>query len=114
LSRLARADRKSLADLPAVSNRRGRGDRVVLRGFVPHSEALSLLSLSEVGVVTFVDNPITRLGLPNRLFEYTMLGKPLVVPRLPAIESFVGENAFYYQPGRPEELASAIAKALDG
>jgi len=64
--------------------------------------------------VTFVDNPITRLGLPNRLFEYAMLGKPLVVPRLPAIESFVGENAFYYQPGRPDELASAIANALHG
>jgi len=111
---LGRGERKYLADLRALTNQLGLGDRVVLGGFVPHSEALSLLSLSEVGVVTFVDNPITRLGLPNRLFEYAMLGKPLVVPRLPAIESFVGENAFYYQPGRPDELASAIANALHG
>lgn len=88
------------------------GDRVVFGGFVPHKEALELLSLSDVGVVTFVDNPITRLGLPNRMFEYAMLGKPLVVPRLPAIESFVGLNGYYYRPGDPGDLANAISRAL--
>ena len=75
---------------------------------------MSLLSLSDVGVVTLVENPITRLGLPNRLFEYAMLGKPLVVPRLPAIESFVGSDGYYYRPGSPEDLAAAIANALNG
>ncbi len=109
---LGRGDARYLADLRALADNLGVGERVVLGGFVSHVEALSLLSLSDVGVVTFVDNPITRLGLPNRLFEYAMLGKPLVVPRLPAIESFVGGGAYYYRPGNPEELAAAIASAL--
>jgi len=111
---LGRGDPKYLAGLRALAEGLGLRKRVVFGGFVPHAEAMSLLSLSDVGVVTLVENPITRLGLPNRLFEYAMLGKPLVVPRLPAIESFVGADGYYYRPGSPEDLAAAIAKALNG
>ncbi|HLB67055.1 MAG TPA: glycosyltransferase family 4 protein [Thermoplasmata archaeon] len=109
---LGRGDPKYLAGLRALAEGLGLRKRVVFGGFVPHAEAMSLLSLSEVGVVTLVENPITRLGLPNRLFEYAMLGKPLVVPRLPAITDFVGPAGFYYSPGNPTDLAAAITEAL--
>ncbi|HEY5538413.1 MAG TPA: glycosyltransferase family 4 protein [Thermoplasmata archaeon] len=111
---LGRGDPKYLAGLRALAEGLGLRERVVFGGFVPHAEAMSLLSLSDIGVVTLVENPITRLGLPNRLFEYAMLGKPLVVPRLPAIESFVGADGYYYRPGSSEDLAAAIANALNG
>lgn len=86
---------------------------VVLGGLVPHRDALGLLALSAVGVVTLENNPHSRVALPIRLLEFAMLRKPLVVPRLPAIEAFVGEAAYLYEVGRPESLAAAIARALD-
>src|SRR5207249_4048428 len=86
----------------------GLEDRIVLGGHVSHSEALGYIQLSDLGVVTFADNPITRLGLPNRLFEFLMFDKPLVVPRLPAIEAFLGPYAQFYRCGNPQDLAGAI------
>lgn len=88
--------------------------RVRFAGFLPHQEALSLLRLSDVGVVTFEENPITRLGTPNRLLEYAMLGKPVVAPLLPGIRSFAGSGAYYYRPGDPRDLARGIERALWG
>lgn len=109
---LGTGEAKYLAALHALADGLAIGNRVVFGGFVLHPEVTKLVALSDVGVVTLVDNPHTRLSVPNRLLEYTMLEKPLVVPRLPAIESFVRSRGFYYSPGNPTDLAEAIAKAL--
>lgn len=110
---LGRGDNRYVAKLQVMIRDLELSDRVVLGGFAPHRAALGLLALSEVGVVTFVDNPLTRLTLPNRMFEFAMLGKPLVVPHLPTMQAFLGPSARYYEPGNPKDLARAIVAALD-
>jgi glycosyltransferase involved in cell wall biosynthesis len=47
--------------------------------------------------------------LPNKLFEYLALGKPIVVSAIPAIEAYFGGNSvLYYEPGNERDLASCI------
>ena len=83
-------------------------------GVLPAERVLSHLIHADVGVVTYARNPLTEVALPNKVFEYVVLDKPLVLPDLRAMRRAFEGAAWFYQPGDANDLAAKIRLAAAG
>jgi glycosyltransferase involved in cell wall biosynthesis len=80
------------------------GRHVVFTGLVPFEEVPSLISNADIGVVSALI-PL----LPNKLFEYLALGKPVVVAANSAVRVLFDDNSVkFYQPENEQDLAQCI------
>jgi glycosyltransferase involved in cell wall biosynthesis len=98
--------------LRAAAQREALGDRFRLMPRIDQGHVLAYLSESVAGPVTYQRNPLTELAVPNKVFEYAAVGKPLVIADLRALRRLFGDAALYYAPGNAEELAGGIATLL--
>ena len=99
--------------LRATARAEGMGTAFRLLPRVDQGQVLAHLSQSTVGPVTYQRNPLTELAVPNKVFEYAAVGRPLVIANLRALRSLFGDAALYYTPGNAEELAARIAQLLE-
>lgn len=83
-----------------------------IRKRVPHSEAFSYMSLSELGPITYESNPLTQLSMSSKALEYVAAGKPLVISDLAGTRRLFGDAALYYRPGDPDDLARQLSRLL--
>jgi glycosyltransferase involved in cell wall biosynthesis len=61
----------------------------------------------DVGVIPNHRNAFTDINTPTRLFEYLMLGKPVIAPRTQGIQDYFGpDSLLYFESGNVEELAA--------
>jgi glycosyltransferase involved in cell wall biosynthesis len=90
------------------------GGHVTFGGTIPRERVLSHLNPATVGFVTYVRNPITEVGLPNKVFEFVVLDKPLVLPDLRAMRRAFEGAALFYDPGNAADLAAKIRLASEG
>lgn len=95
-------------ELRQLASRLNVVEEVEFGGWVPHEDVLSYLDLSEIGVVSYVHNPLTEVAIPNKVFEFASLSKPLIIARLDALESVFGNSALFYQPENAKDLANKI------
>jgi glycosyltransferase involved in cell wall biosynthesis len=79
---------------------------------VPHMEAFSYMSLSELGPITYESNPLTQLSMSSKALEYVAAGKPLVISDLAASRRLFGDAALYYRPADPDDLARQLGRLL--
>ncbi|HYS70911.1 MAG TPA: glycosyltransferase family 4 protein [Thermoplasmata archaeon] len=86
-------------------------DLVRFGGVLPSERVLAHLAGSDLGVVTYARNPLTEVALPNKVFEYVALDKPLVLPDLRALRRVFDGAAWFYQPGNAWDLAAKIREA---
>ena len=91
----------------------GLSDHIDLNEHIPHSEIWNELRKHEVGVIPFLDNPLTRLGMPTKLFEFMAAGCQLVVPKLTPYSKYKFKGAKKFKAGDINELAKAIIDAFD-
>lgn len=99
----------------------GLSDRFHFTGSVDYDEVPGLLAASDVCAAPFDPDqhgPSRRHGFtldPLKVFEYLALGKPTVTIRAPNIEALFGdgEHLLLVTPGKPTELAEAIARLMD-
>lgn len=91
----------------------GLGLRASVRfgGMLPADCVLAHLAQADVGVVTYARNPLTEVALPNKVFEYVLLEKPLVLPNLRAMHRAFEGAAWFYEPGDARDLAARILEA---
>lgn len=75
------------------------------KGWVPYESLAPLVARADVGVV-----PLRFNSLPNKLFEYAWLGRPVVAADLPSIRRVFGDSLLYFPPGDPEVLAQALLR----
>jgi glycosyltransferase involved in cell wall biosynthesis len=102
--------------LAALADRLQVTDRVHLLDAVPPEELGAWTAAADVGLVPY--QPVShnnRLALPNKVFEYTAVGVPVVTSDLPelrriAIDEDCGE---VYDPFDPLSLARAIGEVLE-
>ena len=65
-----------------------------------------------VGVLAMRHDPFLHLAFPNKLSEYVVLGKPVVIPRLATIRHYFSENALlYFEPDDAADLARQLVAA---
>ena len=91
----------------------GLSNHIDLNGHIPHSKIWNKLREHEVGVIPFLDNPLTRLGMPTKLFEFMAAGCQLVIPNLAPFTKYKFKGAKKFKPGDINELANAIIGAFD-
>jgi len=61
------------------ARRIGVSDRVEFRGWVEHDEALACVSRCDVGLVPHHVTESWQTTIPNKLFDYMSMGKPVIV-----------------------------------
>lgn len=75
--------------------------------------AFAHVALTDVGVVTYVRNPLTEIAAPHKVFDYVAAGKPLVLADLPGLREVWEGAALFYQPSDPEDLAQRVTQVLE-
>jgi glycosyltransferase involved in cell wall biosynthesis len=100
----------SLPKLRARVAALGLSDRVAIDGrFLPHRSVLERINGASVGVVPNLPIPLNRFALSSKLFEYVVLGVPVVSAALPTLqEYFSDQEVRFFEPGNAESLADAL------
>jgi glycosyltransferase involved in cell wall biosynthesis len=93
----------------------GVADRVELAGVaLPQTEVLARIQGASVGVIPNLPTRLNRFALSTKLFEYVVLGIPVVVADLPTLQShFSSEEVAYFRAGDAAALAGAIESVAD-
>jgi glycosyltransferase involved in cell wall biosynthesis len=109
-------DGPSKAALEALIAAEGVGERVRLLPAVPYAELLSWTASADLGLILLSpDISLSiRYCLPNKLFEYLMVGVPVLSSALPAVaEVLAHHDVGQVSPSlEPEAIAQAIAAML--
>ena len=92
----------------------GLGERVVFLEAVTPESLLATTATATVGIVPY--QPVSennRLALPNKIFEYTSVGLPVVVSRIPELERIAAAGCGeVYDPFDAADLARAVSAVL--
>jgi glycosyltransferase involved in cell wall biosynthesis len=97
------------------ARRLGLVDRVEVLDPVPPESADTVLAEADIGLALIKPVCLSyKLTLPNKLFEYTLAGLPILATRLPAISAFVdrwqvGETV---EPDDLDGLEAAVRRML--
>lgn len=83
-----------------------------LGGWIPASDVARYLAISEVGLATYLRNPLTEYAAPNKVFECVAARRPLVLADLKALRMEWEGAALFYEPGNAEDLATKIERLI--
>jgi glycosyltransferase involved in cell wall biosynthesis len=105
----------AVPELAARAKTLGVFHRVDLTGeAVPHTEALSRIAGATVGVIPNLPTRLNRFALSTKLFEYVVLGIPVVVGDLPTLRRhFSASEVEFFRAGDPGGLADALVRVAD-
>lgn len=85
-------------------------ENVIFTGHLDQAELSKVLACSDVGLILFEKTPNNILGLPNKLFEYMMVGIPSVVSDLPVMAKIVRDEdvGIVVDPENLEQITGAM------
>jgi glycosyltransferase involved in cell wall biosynthesis len=97
--------------LAAVAERSGVAAKVKLIGQVPASEIPGWLSKSDVGVLPIRTDALLEFAFPNKLPEYIIMGKAVIISRLRAIRHYFREDSLAFaKPNDVNDLARQMVR----
>ena len=100
-------DGEGVPHLKELADSLGVSDFIRFTGWVNPDEIPAHIALADVCVV--VTPADTNPQMPNKLFEYSALGKATIVPSTPTIKPYYDDNAVaYYTAGDESDLARCI------
>ncbi len=103
-------DREGLCDL---AGRVGVESKVLFLGVKSRTETQWLLSHSDLLIMPYPLNDITRVAAPTKIFESMAFGVPVLAPNVPGFREVLDEAAFYYDCHPQRDLTvNELAKAL--
>jgi glycosyltransferase involved in cell wall biosynthesis len=92
----------------------GVEDRVEYLGWLNLPELVDVLCRADVGIVAQESSPYSNLVHTNKMFEYMLLGKPVIASRLRSTARYFGDDAVeYFEAGSAESLAGALVALHD-
>ncbi|MDW7731258.1 MAG: glycosyltransferase family 4 protein [Methanolobus sp.] len=98
-----------LQDLKDIVNEKDLNDFVKFTGWVDLGTLSKYISIADVCVIPFLRTKVNERGVPNKLFEYTIHGKPIIASRLKGMALTFSENEIlFYEPGNADDLAKKI------
>ncbi|MGD8625428.1 MAG: glycosyltransferase family 4 protein [Anaerolineae bacterium] len=103
-------DGTAVPDLKARARAAGLDDRFYFSGWVTQADVARYISASDLGLVILPDVLSARGRVTLKEFEYWACGVPAVLPRLPALQEVVGDEAasVFYTPGDAADLAAKV------
>jgi glycosyltransferase involved in cell wall biosynthesis len=107
-------DGTAVPDLRARAKAAGLSERFFFSGWVQQADVARYISASDVGLVILPDVLSARGRVTLKEFEYWACGVPAILPRLPALEEVVGDEAasLFYTPGEAADLAAKVNELL--
>jgi len=88
----------------------GVQDRVEIIGWQPFHKVPSYIEASHIGLVPHHQNPHTDATVPHKLFQYMLMGKPVVVSTCRPLKRIVEEtrSGLVFESKDPQDLARQI------
>jgi glycosyltransferase involved in cell wall biosynthesis len=87
----------------------GLSDRIAIEGRFPHKTVLERVNGASVGVIPNLPTPLNRFALSTKLFEYVVLGVPVIAAALPTIQEYFSDDEVqFFEPGSARSLADAL------
>jgi glycosyltransferase involved in cell wall biosynthesis len=84
-------------------------DIVEFAGFVSREELLRRLHAADAGIIAMRRSPYSELIDTNKMYEYIVLHKPILISRLqPVARKFDDSCVKFFEPGDHEDLACRI------
>jgi len=97
--------------LAAQVERHALGSKVRLVGQVPSTEIPAWLSKCDAGVLPIRRDVFLDFAFPNKLPEFIVSGKPVLISRLKAIRHYFSEDALAFcEPNDPSDLARQMER----
>jgi glycosyltransferase involved in cell wall biosynthesis len=97
--------------LAKLAVERGLTSRVRLVGQVPATEIPGWLSQCDAGILPIRCDVFLDFAFPNKLPEFIIMGKPVLVSRLKAIRHYFSEDSLaYFEPNNPADLGKAMVR----
>jgi len=97
--------------LTDLAQKRGLGSKVRVHGQVPASQIPTWVSQCDIGILPIRRDVFLDFAAPNKLSEYIVMGKSVIVSRLKAIRHYFSEEALaYFEPNNPAELAKQMVR----
>jgi glycosyltransferase involved in cell wall biosynthesis len=94
-----------------LAQARGLTSKVQLVGQVPATEIPSWLSRCDAGILPIRRDVFLDFAFPNKLPEFILMRKPVIVSRLKAIGHYFSEEALaYFEPNDPASLAQQMLR----
>jgi glycosyltransferase involved in cell wall biosynthesis len=98
-------------DLIELAKERGIASKVSLPGQVPPSEIPTWLGQSTVGILPIRQDVFLDFAFPNKLPEFIIMGRAVIVSRLNAIRYYFSDDALaYFEPNSSEDLAQQMVR----
>src|SRR5271157_565943 len=89
----------------------GLASKVNLVGWVTSSEIPAWLEQCDVGILPIRRDVFLDFAFPNKLPEFIIMGKSVIVSRLKAIQYYFSDNALaYVEPNNPGDLAKQMVR----
>jgi glycosyltransferase involved in cell wall biosynthesis len=103
-----------LDEVLRLADTRGIGSRVRCHGLVTEAVIAENIARCDLGIIPNRLSPFTAINMPTRIFEYLVMGRPVVVPQTRGIRDyFKPDEILYFEPNRPESLARTIEWVYD-
>jgi glycosyltransferase involved in cell wall biosynthesis len=97
--------------LASLAEARGLSSKVRLVGQVPAREIPAWLSQCDAGILPIRRDVFLDFAFPNKLPEFIIAGKVVLVSRLKTIRHYFGEDALaYFEPNSPADLARQMLR----
>jgi glycosyltransferase involved in cell wall biosynthesis len=97
--------------LQRLIDQHGLTEKATLWGPVPSSEIPDWLRKCDVGLLSMRHDALLALASPNKLAEFIVMGKPVIISRLKATRYYYSEKALaYFEPNDPADLARQMVR----
>jgi glycosyltransferase involved in cell wall biosynthesis len=102
-------------ELRDLAHRLGIAENVEFVAWVPYEEKERLSSQAAMGLITYLPYPNNTSCLPNKLFDYMLVGLPVIASDFPLYREVVEPNrcGLLVDPARPEEIARAMGYLIE-
>jgi glycosyltransferase involved in cell wall biosynthesis len=102
-------------ELRDLARERGVEARVKFTAWVPYEEKERLSSQASMGLITYLPYANNTSCLPNKLFDYMLVGLPVIASNFPLYREVVEPNrcGLLVDPSRPEEIAHAMQYLIE-
>ena len=97
--------------LACLARERGLTESVKLIGSVPSAEIPSWLRKCDAGILPIRRDVFLDFAFPNKLPEFVIMGKPVLMSRLTTIRRYFSEQSLaYFEPNNPQDLARQMVR----
>ncbi len=86
---------------------------LVLKGWIPPNEVPSYIGISDAGIIPHCVNDHTQTTLPNKLFDYMALGKPVISTNMLPVRRIVEREACGLIYNSNEELIGNVVRLFE-